>query len=849
MTVPGGDDKDKRRGGGDDRRDNRSRRSGNNRDHHTGNRPGGGGPKGTPGSGGLLLSGAPLTEDQLMMELPKKKFTGRCRLFVGNLTNDTTEVELKEMFAPHGDISECYISGKGFAFLRMDTRAHAESAKETIDGKTLHGRPVRVRFAVHGAALKIKELPTSVSNEMLYHAFSAFGEVERAVHIVDEKGKPTGEGIVEFERKPSAQEALNQIRERVFLMTANSRPLTVEPLEPRDEDDGLAERMIPRSPALMKEREIGPRFPPSNSFEYIYGKKWKELYEMERKKREELEAELSEARRRLELDMEVAYQDYQAQMLREDLQRRQQELERLEEQRRMRAQNGSRGPSSFPGFGGIDRSGPPMQGGPGVPPPGPPQGMPGGPNGNYLDSLHHTKMFKNDVPNRQFQQQPNPGFFPPGPSVPGRGPMPPPLMGGPGPAFQMPFQGGPPPQGDFRPPEKRMRQPGMSLYGIFGEGASDPPPPPVVTAKLPEVTPIAPESKKESAQKSNLPSGMNLQFLQSQIRLKKAQMAQQAKIPKVTPKIGNSNQKTGFKLKPRKAVPLPASEGLSLSFIPKAMVEDKVFLFGEINIEDEYDPTTPSDFAIAKMKRDEQRAKQKMAREIADRARREHEEEEAKRRKGAAIAPPTALLEDTTPQAEVPQDAPTSSSTAASLMPPPSFTPSFGSGSKGLGVAASIMSRMGYKEGSGLGKDEQGMSTALQVEKVGKNVGFIKSEKKEAPPPTSCEVGPSNMVMIKSATKILLLRNMVSKEEVDSDLEPEIRGEMEKYGQVTKVIIHPEPEEEVRIFVEFTNVAQAIKAFIDLNGRFFGGRSIRAGFYPVDVYELKNYDRIIPVPP
>uniref|UniRef100_A0A1I7Y1B3 Paraspeckle component 1 n=2 Tax=Steinernema glaseri TaxID=37863 RepID=A0A1I7Y1B3_9BILA len=466
----GGDEK--RRGGGggggggnDDRRDNRSRRSGNNREHHGGgNRPGGaGGPKGTPGSGGLLLSGAPLSEEQLMQELPKKKFTGRCRLFVGNLTNDTTETELKEMFAPHGDISECYISGKGFAFLRMDTRAHAESAKEAIDGKLLHGRPVRVRFAVHGAALKVKELPTSVSNEMLYHAFSAFGEVERAVHIVDEKGKPTGEGIVEFERKPSAQEALNQIRERVFLMTANSRPLTVEPLEPRDEDDGLAERMIPRSPALMKEREVGPRFPPSNSFEYVYGKKWKELFEMERKKREELEAEMSEARRRLELDMEVAYQDYQAQMLREDLQRRQQELERLEEQRRMRAQNGARGPTSFPGFGGMDRGGPPMQGGgPGMQPPGNPQGMPGGPNDpNIVQGVHKLlQMFKNDSPNRQFQQQPNPGFFQPGPQMPPiRGSMPPPLMGhgGPGPAFQMQFQGGPP-QGDFRPPEKRMRR-------------------------------------------------------------------------------------------------------------------------------------------------------------------------------------------------------------------------------------------------------------------------------------------------------------------------------------------------------------------------------------------------------
>ncbi|VDN06378.1 unnamed protein product [Thelazia callipaeda] len=199
-----------------------------------------------------VLSGQAFSETDLMSDLPKKKFTGRCRLFVGNLPNDLKEQELKELFAPHGDIAECYLSGKGFAFLRLDTRAHAESAKEAIDGRIIHGRPVRVRFAVHGAALRVKELSSTVSNEMLYHAFSAFGEVERAVHIVDEKGKPTGEGIVEFERKPSANEALHQIREKVFLLTASPKPLVVEMLEPRDEDDGLAERMIQRSAMLQK---------------------------------------------------------------------------------------------------------------------------------------------------------------------------------------------------------------------------------------------------------------------------------------------------------------------------------------------------------------------------------------------------------------------------------------------------------------------------------------------------------------------------------------------------------------------------------------------------------------------
>ena len=44
-------------------------------------------------------------------------------------------------------------------------------------------------------------------------------------------------------------------------------------------------------------------------------------------------------------------------------------------------------------------------------------------------------------------------------------------------------------------------------------------------------------------------------------------------------------------------------------------------------------------------------------------------------------------------------------------------------------VAAKIMERLGYKEGSGLGKNQQGMSMALQVEKTSKRGGKILHEK------------------------------------------------------------------------------------------------------------------------
>ena len=49
-----------------------------------------------------------------------KKFTGRCRLFLGNLPNDVSEEEFKKLFTEHGEVSEVYLNNlRGFGFVRM----------------------------------------------------------------------------------------------------------------------------------------------------------------------------------------------------------------------------------------------------------------------------------------------------------------------------------------------------------------------------------------------------------------------------------------------------------------------------------------------------------------------------------------------------------------------------------------------------------------------------------------------------------------------------------------------------------------------------------------------------------
>lgn len=90
--------------------------------------------------------------------------------------------------------------------------------------------------------------------------------------------------------------------------------------------------------------------------------------------------------------------------------------------------------------------------------------------------------------------------------------------------------------------------------------------------------------------------------------------------------------------------------------------------------------------------------------------------------------------------------------------------------------------------------------------------------------------------------QVVLLKNMVGPGEVDDDLEPEVKDECNgKYGPVASVIIHEIPhenhEETVRIFVEFLRIESAIKAVVDLNGRFFGGRQVKASFYDTEKFD------------
>ncbi|XP_048885043.1 non-POU domain-containing octamer-binding protein-like [Brienomyrus brachyistius] len=280
---------------------------------------------------------ATLTIDLQTFKKPgEKTYTQRSRLYVGNLPMGVTEQEVEKLFSKYGKPAEIFINKeRGFGFVRLETRTLAEIAKAELDDTNFKGRQLRVRFATQGAALTVKNLPQFISNELLEEAFSIFGQVERAIVIVDDRGRPTGKGIVEFTSKAPARKALDRCAEGAFLLTASPRPITVEPMEQFDEDEGLPEKIINKNQQFHKEREQPPRFAQPGSFEYDFALRWKALLDMEKQQHAQVDRNIREAREKLEAEMTGAQHEHQVMLMRQDLLRRQEELRRMEEKQEM----------------------------------------------------------------------------------------------------------------------------------------------------------------------------------------------------------------------------------------------------------------------------------------------------------------------------------------------------------------------------------------------------------------------------------------------------------------------------------------------------------------------------------
>ncbi|VVA29325.1 PREDICTED: splicing factor [Prunus dulcis] len=360
------------------------------------------------------------------------------------------------------------------------------------------------------------------------------------------------------------------------------------------------------------------------------------------------------------------------------------------------------------------------------------------------------------------------------------------------------------------------------LGGLYG----DLPPPSSAEEEKPSNTTVWSSSTKMAPQTLRKPASVFAPpqtILKSQNKPKPSNLAQ----PKIT-----------------------ASPVIATSAIQNDMVQPALVGVTSTVLE-EYDPARPNDYEEYKRERKKKAMEAEMRRELdrrrqeeEEKERREREERERERERDFGDSRLNISGEEAWRRRAAMSGGAVPAMPAIPRSPsPPNNGDGFTIGkseSGGLGLGAGgqmtaaqrMMAKMGWKQGQGLGKQEQGITTPLMAKKTDRRAGVIVNASETKP-----EKKAKSVSLNGPPTRVLLLRNMVGPGEVDDELEDEVASECAKYGTVTRVLIFEitEPnfpvDEAVRIFVQFERSEETTKALVDLDGRYFGGRVVRASFY------------------
>lgn len=239
---------------------------------------------------------------------------------------------------------------------------------------------------------------------------------------------------------------------------------------------------------------------------------------------------------------------------------------------------------------------------------------------------------------------------------------------------------------------------------------------------------------------------------------------------------------------------------------------------------DEYNPSRPNDYEELLLEREQKKKEQEEQNRIK-RDRERLEAEAAERRKAASMgfAPPA--------------------SKGGFAIPPPK---GFSKPKMDLNVSAdeAYKRRMAMSAPQGL----RPLGSAVIPKSKGSQFGAGRGPPSRPPAPSFSEpqAPPSSNYNTTSPTRVVLLRNMVGRGEVDNELEREVAEECTKYGRVNRCVAWQVPgnvpdTEAVRIFVQFGSIKAAIAAMQGLNGRFFAGRTVKASYYSELKLTMKDF--------
>ena len=190
-------------------------------------------------------------------------------LFVRNISSNTEDSELVDLFGSYGDIRDMYCACKyrGFVMISFYDERAAASAKECLQGKSLRRRKMDIHFSipkenqVDAAILLVFNMDHNMPNTIISSLFQAFGVIKgiKSLHSevmrseVGSEERTTVRMIEYFDERHSAaaMKALNgsEVWNRKLKIEFGSQGCRIHNLAPVRQVSGLGGEIPPPSPA------------------------------------------------------------------------------------------------------------------------------------------------------------------------------------------------------------------------------------------------------------------------------------------------------------------------------------------------------------------------------------------------------------------------------------------------------------------------------------------------------------------------------------------------------------------------------------------------------------------------
>ena len=122
------------------------------------------------------------------------------KIYVGNLTEDTTDIDLKHAFMDYGVVEVSLVTdrdtgtSKGFAFVTVEDNEAAADAMEDMDGAQINGNSINVNEARERRRFQNRQYNshTDGGDSNLQQAiFEAQGALQRLSDMLNKSSKPS----------------------------------------------------------------------------------------------------------------------------------------------------------------------------------------------------------------------------------------------------------------------------------------------------------------------------------------------------------------------------------------------------------------------------------------------------------------------------------------------------------------------------------------------------------------------------------------------------------------------------------------------------------------------------------